>query len=415
MKIPTKNRCVLLGVCGGIAAYKACEVVRLLVKAGVDVHVLMTPNATRFVSPLTFAALSGYPVAVEAFPPSASEAGSSSTYDPLAHITLSHQAELLLLAPATANTLAKLAAGIADNLLLSTALAFSGPVVFAPAMNSRMYANPATRDNIAKLKARGCIEVEAEMGALASLESGMGRLAEPARIVQRVLHELRREGSPLEGRRILVTAGGTREYFDDIRFISNASTGTLALCCADELYLAGAEVELIAAPSVAEDELPSRAYPTIRVTSAEEMLTQVRERAIGLDVLLMLAAVADYRPPRRKGKIKKDDAVELDLRLTRTEDILSSLEEGKPNVRIGASLETEEVEQRAAAKLTAKNLSAIVAVELDPEAPPFGQRSLRAGILTPHEWLLPLSRRDKIELSREIAHLITRLLNPKEQ
>lgn len=409
-----RNRCILLGVCGGIAAYKACEVVRLLVKASVEVHVLMTPNATRFVSPLTFATLSGHAVSVQDFPPGAGEAETDSSYDPLAHITLSDRAELFLLAPATANTLAKLAAGIADNLLLSTVLAFPGPTVFAPAMNSRMYTNPATQQNIAKLKERGLIEMEPETGPLASLESGPGRLPEPVRIAQRVLHELNRKDGPLQGRRILVTVGGTREYLDDVRFISNASTGTLGLACADELYLAGAEIELLAAPGVADEEIARRAYAVTRVTTAQEMLNEVQERARGLDALLMLAAVADYRPPRQKGKVKKDQAAQRDLQLTRTVDILESLAEGSPSVRIGASLETEQAEKRAAAKLSAKNLSALVAVELLPEAVPFGRGPLRAGILTRKGWILPLALRDKIELAGEIAHLTISLLNPKE-
>ena len=409
-----KTRQVLLGVCGGIAAYKVCEVVRLLVKAGVEVHVVMTPCGTRFVSPLTFATLSGHPVGVEAFPPASGENGAGGSYDPLAHITLSGEADLMLIAPATANTLAKLAAGIADNLLLSTALAFPGRVLFAPAMNSRMYANPATQENIARLKARGLLEVEPESGPLASLDSGPGRLAEPARIVQLTLRELDRKDGPLAGRRILATAGGTREYVDDVRFISNASTGTLALACADELYLAGADIDLVATPSVADRELARRAYEATRVTAAEEMLHEVRRRAGGADALLMLAAVADFRPLHRQGKIKKDETAELELMLSRTEDILEALGKGSPAVRIGVSLEAEQVEERAAAKLKRKHLSAIVAVELAPEAPPFGQRPLHAGILGPGGWLLPMALRNKDELAREISHLTVKLLNPKE-
>jgi len=406
-----KNKVVLLAVTGGIASYKACELVRLLVEQGIEVHVIMTENATKFVTPLTFSALSGNTVQTEEFP---SDTKSELLRSPMTHIELARRADLLLVAPATANTIAKMACGIADNLVTSTVLAYRGKVLFAPAMNSAMWENPVTQENIRKLTERGFILIEPGTGFLACGEIGPGRIAEPAKILQEVLRTLNAQEGSMSGVKVLVTGGATREHLDPVRFITNASTGTLALKCADRAYIHGAEVTFIACPSVDEKELNLRAYRIARVTTAEELLDAILSSK-DADILLMFAGVSDFAPEFTPRKIKKEEIEKLTLELRRTPDVLTKI--GKKSafkVKVGVSIDTHEAITSAKKKLDSKGLDAIVAVSLEEEAIPFGESKVKACIITKDETRAGLAIYDKSQLAEEILKVSLNLLKNKE-
>ncbi len=344
------RRRVLLGVTGGIAAYKAAEIVRLLVKEGCDVRVVMTRNATEFVGPLTFETLSGNPVWTEPF--------RLTPEHEVAHVALAAGSDLLLIAPATANILGKAASGIADDLLSTLICAASRiPIVFAPAMNVDMYRSPAVRENIRRLKRFGYDFIEPDEGELACGTSGPGRLAEPARIVEDVLFRL--SPKDLAGERILVTAGPTEERIDPVRFLTNASSGKMGYAVARAAAQRGAEVTLVSGPSHCEVPLHVKA---IRVRSAEEMRRAVMKAYAKCTCVVMAAAVSDFRPasPARR-KVKKEGA-SLVLQLARTPDILQELgrKKGK-RILIGFAAETDALVRNAREKLEKKNLDLIVA------------------------------------------------------
>jgi len=319
---------VLLGVSGGIAAYKALEVVRLATKAGHAVRVIQTPTAQRFVGAASFAALSGAPVLTDEFERDPARGAfpdqPSPQHDPLSHLELVRNADAFLIAPATANTIAKLAHGLADNLLTSAALAATCPVLVAPAMNNHMYEHAATQANLAVLRERGVIVVDPGTGALGSRhEWGIGRLAEPADLLAAVEAVVPAGGRPWDGLKVLVTAGGTREPIDAVRFVGNRSSGRMGFALADEAAALGAEVTVIAA-NVALARSPRVRY--LDVTTAAELQSACQEHFAHADVLLMAAAVADYRPAvAADTKLKKDEREELVVALERTPDILSGL------------------------------------------------------------------------------------------
>jgi phosphopantothenoylcysteine decarboxylase/phosphopantothenate--cysteine ligase len=328
---------VLLGVSGGVAAYKALEVVRLATKAGHAVRVIQTPTAQRFVGAASFAALSGAPVLTDeferdpargAFPdqpaPGAHAGEAGGSYDPLSHLELVRNADAFLIAPASANTIAKLAHGLADNLLTSAALAATCPVLVAPAMNNHMYEHPATQANLALLRERGVIVVDPGTGALGSKhEWGIGRLAEPARLLDAVEAVVPAGGRPWDGLHVLVTAGGTREPIDSVRFVGNRSSGRMGFALAEEAAALGAEVTVIAA-NVGLSRSPRVRY--VDVGTAAELQSACEAQFAQADVLLMAAAVADYRPAvAADTKLKKDEREELVVALERTPDILSGL------------------------------------------------------------------------------------------
>jgi len=345
------NRSILLGVTGGIAAYKAVELLRLLKKDGADVTVVMTENARRFVGPATFQALSGRPVADDLW--------AWSPGMPIEHLALARGAELVIVAPATANSLAKMAAGIADDLLGTLLLAASAPVLVAPAMNTRMILHPATQKNLATLAARGVHIVPAETGALAAEEAGYGRLAAVETIHARV-RELLLASRDLAGRRLLVTAGPTREGLDPVRFFSNRSSGKMGLAIAAAARGRGAEVTLVAGPI----SLPAPAgIDVVPVVTAEQMREEVLARLDGADVVVMAAAVADYRPSApRPGKIKKAGRGKLVVELEPTPDILAEIGARRgPQVLVGFAAETGPPADAAMGKLAAKNLDLVVA------------------------------------------------------
>jgi phosphopantothenoylcysteine decarboxylase / phosphopantothenate---cysteine ligase len=319
---------VLLGVSGGVAAYKALEVVRLATKAGHAVRVIQTPTAQRFVGAASFAALTGAPVLTDEFERDPARGTfpdqPAPEHDPLSHLELVRNADAFLIAPATANTIAKLAHGLADNLLTSAALAATCPVLVAPAMNNHMYEHQATQANLALLRERGVTVVDPGTGALGSKhEWGIGRLAEPADLLAAVEAVVPAGGRPWDGLKVLVTAGGTREPIDSVRFVGNRSSGRMGFALAEEAAALGAEVTVVAA-NVALARSPRVRY--VDVSTAAELQRACEERFASADVLLMAAAVADYRPATVAAtKLKKDEREELVVALERTPDILSGL------------------------------------------------------------------------------------------
>lgn len=363
---------ILLGVTGGIAAYKALELTRLAMKAGHAVRVIQTEAATRFVGTASFAGITGAPVLLTewerdplrgAFP--GEESHPPPAHDPLSHLQLVETADVFVIAPCSANTLAKLAAGLADNLLTTAALACRRPVVVAPAMNDSMWANAATQDNVARLRARGMTVLEPGVGALGSIgEHGAGRLPEPPELLAAAEAALATAASPrdLDGLKVLVTAGGTREPIDAVRYVGNRSSGRMGFALAAAAARRGAQVDVVAA-NVALDRDPAVHYRDV------ETAAQLRDacgRAFpAADVLLMAAAVADYRPARAAaGKIKKDAQGEaLALELERTTDVLSELSahrrEGQTLVGFAAEAGEGAVEY-GRDKLRRKGLDAVV-------------------------------------------------------
>lgn len=341
---------IVLGVTGGIAAYKAVDLASKLVQAGARVDVVMTAAATEFVTPLTFEAITKQPVHSGVFE-GWSEAAKG-------HISLAEEADVLVVAPATANSIARLALGLADDMLTVTHLAATPrgtPLVIAPAMEHHMYLHPATQQHLETLRSRGALVVEPEHGRLASGAIGVGRLASTERILATIEQALAR-GGPLWRRRVVVTAGATREAIDPIRIITNRSTGRMGYAITRAALRAGADVTLITAPTALA---PVHGARTILVESALDMLAAVREHTRGADILVMTAAVADYRPAQvAADKIKKSDD-DLTLHLTRNPDILASVDT-PGTVRIGFAAETREHEHYAREKLARKNLDLIV-------------------------------------------------------
>jgi phosphopantothenoylcysteine decarboxylase/phosphopantothenate--cysteine ligase len=363
---------LLLGVSGGIAAYKAVELVRLAMKAGHAVRVIQTEASTRFVGAATFAGISGAPVLLTEWEPDplrgAFPGDPAPAHAPLSHLELVERADAYLIAPASANTVAKLAGGHADNLLTAAALACRKPLLVAPAMNSAMYEHPATQANLARLRERGVRVLDPGTGSLASIgEAGVGRLPEPPELlaaVEEALSEARGDAaaSDLAGVRVLVTAGGTREPIDAVRYVGNRSSGRMGYALAAAAASRGAEVTVVAA-NVSLPAPPG--VDVVTVETAAELAAACAERFDAADVLLMAAAVADYRPAApHAGKLKKDvtgDA--LDLRLERTEDVLAGLAARRRpgQVLVGFAAEHGDgAVKYARAKLERKGLDAVV-------------------------------------------------------
>ncbi len=345
---------IALGVSGGIGAYKAVEVARGLQKRGHDVVAVMTANAMRFVGAVTFEAITRRRVVVDQF-----EAGANADIE---HIALASSIDLLLVAPATANLLGKLANGIADDFLSTLYLATRAPVLVAPAMNTQMFAHPAVRANLDRLAARGVRFVEPGEGYLACGWIGKGRLAEPDEIVAAAAFLLQREGS-LRGRRVLVTAGPTYEDLDPVRFVGNRSSGKMGVAIAEAAARRGAEVTLVAGPG---GTAPPDVHAVVRVRAAADMHRAVLDRADGMDVIVMAAAVADYAPAERSARkiAKGDDTVTLVLK--KTPDILADLgrrrlSAGQGPLLVGFAAETEDVVVRAGRKREAKHVDLMVA------------------------------------------------------
>jgi phosphopantothenoylcysteine decarboxylase/phosphopantothenate--cysteine ligase len=357
---------ILLGVSGGIAAYKALEFARLATLAGHGVRVLMTPTAQRFVGASSFEAIVGAPVLSDEFerdPMRGAFPGDPMpAHDPIGHLEVVANADAYLIAPASANTVAKLAAGIADSMVTTSFLACTAPRLVAPAMNDRMYADAATQANLGALRERGIEVIEPETGELASRgEFGTGRMPSPERLLAATEAQLPSARGPWDGMRVLVTAGGTREPIDSVRFIGNRSSGRMGLALAERAARRGAEVTLIAA-NVALAEPPG--VRRIDIETAEELAAAVEEEFPRCHVLLMAAAVADFRPARAEaGKIPREASESLELRLEHTEDVLARIasdRRGDQTVIGFAAEHGGEAIERARAKLERKGLDAIV-------------------------------------------------------
>jgi phosphopantothenoylcysteine decarboxylase/phosphopantothenate--cysteine ligase len=439
---------ILLGVSGGVAAYKALELIRLATAAGHAVRVVQTPTSKRFVGEASFAALSGAPVLVDEFeqdPARGAFPGQElPAHQPLSHLQLVANADIYLIAPASANTLAKLACGLADNLLTSCALAARCPVVVAPAMNNHMYEHPATQANIALLRSRGIRVVEPDSGRLASAgEHGIGRLAEPERLLAaceetlaagppraregdaparpadptgRVLEEAAShapasdEPADWAGVRVLVTAGGTREPIDSVRFLGNSSSGRMGLALAEAARLRGAEVTLVAA-NVALELPPGVAVR--RVSTAAELQQVCAEEFSACHVLLMAAAVADFRPATTvEDKIKKGGLEHLTIELQPTEDVLSGLSERRRQGQILVAFAAEHGPDgldRARAKLAAKKVDAVVFNDISRSDIGFESLANEVVILT-NDGPEPVARDSKEKIAARILDTVDRLL-----
>lgn len=345
---------VILGVCGSIAAYKSALLLRLLVKSGAEVKVVMTPSASNFVNPLTFSTLSKNEVLLDF------TTGSGETWNN--HVELGLWADLILIAPATANTIAKLANGLCDNLLSAVYLSARCPVFIAPAMDVDMYQHPSTQNNLTKLKGYGNILIDTGYGELASGLIGEGRMAEPEEIITFLNAEFNKEkkNSKLRGKKIIVTAGPTVEPLDPVRFISNHSSGKMGYAIAEELYRQGAEVTLISGPVIVNTR--ESGIKIIPVITAEDMFRETSNHFENCDGLIMSAAVADYRPAEVSTKKIKKNSSEMILSLEKTPDILATLGKKKKNgqVLIGFALETENELEHARKKLKNKNADFIV-------------------------------------------------------
>jgi len=351
---------VVLGVTGCIAAYKACELARTLMKADCRVKVVMTEAATRFVGPTTFRALTGEPVAVGLWDESDAR---------VHHISLAEEADVFVVAPATANTLAKIATGRADDLLSTSALATEATLVLAPAMNVHMWRAQAIQDAVATLRVRGAVIVEPEIGELACGDVGEGRLAAPDVIAEAVLAEVRRSRD-LAGVKVLVTAGGTQEALDPVRFLGNRSSGKTGYRIAEEAARRGAQVTLVSGPTTLPDPF---GVATVRVTSAQEMRDSVQAAYGDADVVVATAAVADFRPAHPAVHKQKKDTAPLQVELERTPDILAELGDAKDRrLLVGFAAETQDVLDAAAEKLRAKNLDLVVANDVSAEGLGFG-------------------------------------------
>ncbi|HKR02803.1 MAG TPA: bifunctional phosphopantothenoylcysteine decarboxylase/phosphopantothenate--cysteine ligase CoaBC [Pyrinomonadaceae bacterium] len=399
------GRRVALGVTGGIAAYKAAEILRGLQRAGCTVRVAMTKRACEFITPLTFRALSGSHVIVDDYAPD--------NPDPIAHITFSQSVDLLLVAPATANIIAKFANGVADDFLTSTYLASNAPVVIAPAMNTTMWNHPATQRNLRRLREDGVRIIEPDAGEMACGTFGPGRLSEPERIVAaalEILSEARsRAGGDLAGERLLITAGATREELDPVRFISNRSSGRMGFALAQAAHERGAEVTIVAGSTTAA---PPANVKLVSALSAEEMRDAVIRELPGATIFIGAAAVSDYRPAERAAAKMKKSGESLTVKLEPTPDILAEVSAARRNglLVIGFAAETNDVMANARTKLERKQLDAIVANDVTREGAGFDRETNIVTIISrASDGVTELPLMSKLEASHRILDEVARL------
>ncbi|MCI9149125.1 MAG: bifunctional phosphopantothenoylcysteine decarboxylase/phosphopantothenate--cysteine ligase CoaBC [Lachnospiraceae bacterium] len=397
-----QGKTVLLGVTGGIAAYKMPNVARSLKKLHCNVHVLMTQNATNFITATTFETLTGNKCLIDTF--------DRNFEFSVEHVALAKQADLVLIAPATANVIGKLAAGIADDMLTTTVMACPCPVQIAPAMNHNMYKNPIVQDNLDKLTRFGYEIIQPVVGMLANGDTGIGKLPDEETLVEYVKKELAHE-KDLAGKRVLVTAGPTREALDPVRFLSNHSTGKMGYALARQAMYRGAEVTLVSGPAKLE---PPLFVHTISVASAQEMCEAVLAEAPGQDIIIKAAAVADYRPVHvAMEKIKKQEG-DSSLALERTTDILKALGEKKREGRIhaflcGFSMETEHMLENSRKKLDQKGADMIAANNLRTEGAGFGTDTNVMTLIT-REGIRELPKMSKEETADCILDDISRCM-----
>jgi len=396
------NKTIILGITGSIAAYKAAEIASQLTQAGAKVNVIMTKEAIEFISPFTFWAITDRPVVTKMF-----DLASESSIE---HISLAKAADIVVIAPATANIIAKLAAGIADDMLCCTVLATKAPVLIAPAMETNMYNNPATQDNLSELKARNFMIIAPATGRLASGKEGPGRLADITDIIGSICQVLGR-GGDLVGKHILVTAGGTQEPIDPVRYISNRSSGKMGYALAEAARDRGAKVTLITAPTSLPEPI---GVDVVKVNTAQEMRQAVENVTPRVDALVMAAAVADYRPIKAaKDKIKKGEA-RLTLELECTPDILGSV---KGNfIKVGFAAESSNLVENAKRKLKQKGLDLIVANDITATDSGFGADTNRVTIIDREGKVDSLALLAKREVADKILDRVVKLLpKPKSR
>ncbi|OGC91577.1 MAG: hypothetical protein A2W25_10700 [candidate division Zixibacteria bacterium RBG_16_53_22] len=387
MSVKGKN--ILLGISGGIGSFKACELLRLFVKAEAHVRVVMTEAAQHFITPLTFQSLGAEEVSLDVFDPK--------PYS-LEHVAWSDWANILVIAPCTANVIGKLANGIADEVLSTQAIAYAGPILIAPAMNVKMYNNKAVQRNITYLKSTGVHFIGPETGALASLITASGRMSEPGTIFARA-RQILLGRNDLKGQHVVVSAGPTREPLDPVRYISNYSSGKMGYALADAASAFGAEVTLVSGPV---ELAPPPGVNVVRVETALQMQDEIDKACAGADYLFMAAAVADFRPASyQKQKIKRSGE-SLNLTLQANPDILKSLQKNRPRKVIGFALEVENLEARAHDKLRDKRLDMIVANNPSEEGIGFGSDFNRITIIPRGGKTVRTERLPKYELAIKI-------------
>ena len=381
------GKCVLLGITGGIAAYKMANVASALRKMGADTHVIMTENATQFITPLTFETLTNNRCVVDTF-------ARDFKFD-VAHVSLAKAADVILIAPATANVIAKLAHGLADDMLTTTVLAARCPKLIAPAMNTAMLENPATQENLATLRRYGFTVIAPAVGLLACQDVGSGKLPEPEILVDAISMTIAKE-KDLKGLRVTVTAGPTQEALDPVRYLTNHSTGKMGYAIAREAALRGAEVTLISGPVSLKAPVGVNLVPTV---SAQDMFEAVQSALPETDILIMSAAVADYRPASvAADKIKKKEG-DMSIPLERTPEILTWVSQNRnPGLFVcGFSMETRDMLENSRKKLQKKHLDMIVANNLKTEGAGFGVDTNVVTILTPEDTQeLPLMGKDQV-------------------
>lgn len=390
---------ILLGITGGIAAYKTANLASMLVKLHADVHVIMTKNAQKIISPVVFEALTGNKVVDDVF-------DRDSGY-PVAHIAMAHEADVVMIAPASANMIAKLANGIADDMLSTTMLAVTAPVYVVPAMNTYMLEHAATQANIEKIRSYGYHVVEPASGYLACGDTGKGKMPEADVLLEYILYAAAYE-KDLSGKKVLITAGPTKEPLDPVRFLTNHSTGKMGYALANNAVRRGAQVVLVTGPV----RLPLPLYAqVIQVTTAQEMYEAVDAHFDEQDIVVMSAAVADYRPKdTSEEKIKKKDGAAV-LELERTKDILGSMSERKGGRFLcGFSMETEHMLENSKAKLERKNLDMIVANSLRMEGAGFGTDTNIITIITKDQ-VRELPKMSKDEAAKEVFDQILTFLH----
>jgi len=393
------GRRVLLGVTGGIAAYKACVLARLLTGSGAQVQAVLTRSATRFVGTDTFSGLTGRPALVDLW----------SSPGTVPHVALAREADVAVVAPLTANVLAKLATGIADDLLTATLLEARCPLILAPAMHSGMWEHPATVENLATMRERGAIVVPPGEGSLAAGDEGVGRLAEPDEIFAALAQAVDPRAGDLAGRSVVVTAGPTWEPIDPVRFVGNRSSGRMGFAIAAEAYRRGADVTLVLGPGTVE---PPDGPRIVRVETAEEMRRALRDAARAADAVVMAAAVADFRPEHVEATKVKKDAGPPEVKLVPTTDILAELgEEAGGPVLVGFAAETSgDLIGTARAKLRAKHLALVVVNEVGREGTGFGSDTNHAAIVAADGSDAPMRTWSKKELASAVCDRLVGLL-----
>ncbi len=395
---PMLKKKILLGVTGGIAAYKSAELIRLIIKSGAEVRVVMTTAATEFVQPLTYQALSGHRVYTDIF-----DAEADSAMD---HIELARWADLMIVAPASADFIAKMRNGYADNLLLTLCLASKQPVAIAPAMNQQMYANRATQDNIKQLASRAVLIWGPDDGEQACGDTGPGRMLEPTELFERVAEYL--SPGKLDGKNVLITAGPTREPIDPVRYISNRSTGRMGYALAQAAHQAGAGVTLVSGP--VNLDAPA-GVERISVSSAIEMRDAVIERVAKVDIFIACAAVSDYRVEQVAAQKIKKTTQKIKLELIPNPDIVSEVTrlKNKP-FTLGFAAETEKLEQHAVEKLQRKNLDMIAANRVAAEQTGFESDTNELTVIWPDGQRL-LTLNDKNEIAKQLIDLVAERYN----